>query len=111
MPFDGTQREEPPLVDKIKAKYPMPVTLSDGCCMDNAYCVLGAFSMYLLPKSHDRYCSFPAPWLVGATLCEYNPNLSHTGATILAEDIARKNDSGNFDAAWAKLREALDYKR
>jgi hypothetical protein len=105
------------LVDEIRKKYPVPISsvsgiawlvgtdsLVDGTFMEahgiQGYCVLGAAMMFLCPalKVWTFADCFPLP-SVGAKMLGIPFNK--------AAAIVDRNDTGNFDAAWSLLDQAL----
>lgn len=88
-------------VEEIKARYPNPVKGYRSFC--GGYCIGGALCGFL----GDPQADFPNKSRVADELKKANPNIKN--AWEYAITIVNYNDDGEFDKAWAVLKEALEY--
>lgn len=86
---------------EIRAAYPDP-SVAGGKSTDCGYCVGGAFCLaaggcYHFPNIHPLAEQF-----------EETLGIEHDDALVYARIITESNDTGDFEAAWAALGDALD---
>lgn len=95
--------------DEVQFRYPNPMRSgADRWIKEDGYCVLGALSLTLYELGVlDHSCRFPIR--AAKYLQKANPALTISDATMFAQGIMEANDSGNFDEAWLRLREALKW--
>ena len=96
-------------VDAIRERYPMPMSVNTFMTlhrrMKDPYCVLGALTLYY----HIGIAHFPGIATSVIALRNANCNLNAEIARGYYVKISGLNDSGNFEAAWSLLNEALLY--
>jgi len=96
-------------VDAIRERYPTPMTsgqASYGKDYKDRYCVMGALGLFRGHLTHFPFASLGAMCLGGM-----NENLPTDIAVDYSLRVIRLNDTGNFEAAWSLLNEALLYGR
>ena len=102
------------LMERIRDAYPCPISLELiplDCKRPGHYCVGGALLLYL---GIEGLLTIPAGWFplpseVAKALRHENPCLDPTRAMNFAMDLITLNEDQRYDAAWAKLEEALSY--
>jgi hypothetical protein len=100
MPFD---------MHHIRTCYPHPIRLQDAANYVEAkrYCVGGAVCKFLDLIGNAN--GFPDTSQLTRALRVANKQLPYRKARYYAETIIRRNDSGQFTAAWFYVARALDY--
>lgn len=99
-----------PIVEKMKERYPNPMSVDDPSYTGQGYCVGGALCRLV---HTDPIFDFPDTDSIAEALRAVNPQLHATSATDpamnYADYIIYTNDRGDYDAAIALVDEALTW--
>ncbi|HKJ86908.1 MAG TPA: hypothetical protein VKA48_00105 [Gammaproteobacteria bacterium] len=91
----------------IRSMYPHPMPARCLHLTERGYCVGGAIQCYVDRKEVPFGGAFPSPHTLSAVLRRANPRLNRFEARTLAGQITSANDTGEFERAWERAREAL----
>ncbi|MFA9460185.1 hypothetical protein [Thiohalorhabdus methylotrophus] len=94
-------------VRAIRSMYPHPMPARCLHLTERGYCVGGAIQCYVDRKEVPFGGAFPSPHTLSAVLRRANPRLNRFEARTLAGQITSANDTGEFDRAWDRAKEAL----
>lgn len=107
----GTQ-----IVERLRSHFPNPVAVDDGD-KGTAYCVGGAVCIAAAHTSRAWLCPilreehrFPSAGDLAEVLRHLYPQLeAHPRLEQVAGMLIRTNDTGNFEAAWKRLENLLNW--
>ena len=111
-----TQDEASKLVRRLRARF-TDVTTTNDKRGDSKYCIGGVLLHEVFHPRSDIYKEgvnkrFPCITEIASALLVLNPNLEAfggRGAYTNASEITRRNDAGEFDAAWQTVIDALTW--
>ncbi len=101
------------IVESIRAWFPNPARLKNVLHDRNpdSYCVGGALCLYMYTHGFDVPPErFPTAMQLANAIMAANPNIDSGRAVDAALDVLTANDTGDFDAAWRYLDDALSYR-
>lgn len=94
-------------LDEVKKQFPIPMSIYDTNHVPGAYCVGGAICATTLVTIVSK---FPSWKYIADALLLRNPGLTTRIALQFAYRVVYENDRRNFDAAWAAVENAINWR-